>query len=366
MTHTTQTIKPRVLCNAVDFGFGPAGKLSAILAELPEVEPVLLRSQSFGDIVPTFARSKGEDATSLIECTTDVDAALVVLDPALASELARLGINVVYVDSLPHMWTEQDFICEDVFAYCAQRVEGIHELPRLAEVANLQWVDAISVVNGPRDPVPGSALVNVGGVSSPYGSSETSAYTELVLPPVVAALRENGYEVHVTGRVPKTLSRRLDVPDTTVVSHREFLDLLRKAAVLVTSPGMTAMLEAGSIGIPTTLLPPQNLSQVLNVEQVTRFGRGSVMSWPPNTIDRNQLELFRQLGEGPSVEYIHSAIESLRGNASAETHLRKSASTAAASADTWLADYTSALGTSGATQIAAHVRRAIYAPSQRS
>jgi hypothetical protein len=51
------------------------------------------------------------------------------------------------------------------------------------------------------------------------------------------------------------------------------------ADLLITSPGSTTILHAMAINLPTLLLPPQNLSQILNARLCSKPG-ADTMQWP--------------------------------------------------------------------------------------
>jgi hypothetical protein len=50
------------------------------------------------------------------------------------------------------------------------------------------------------------------------------------------------------------------------LSHQEALNALSNAALVLTSPGVTATLECFQAGVATSFLPPQNYSQWLALE----------------------------------------------------------------------------------------------------
>jgi hypothetical protein len=56
------------------------------------------------------------------------------------------------------------------------------------------------------------------------------------------------------------------------LSHREALNALTNAALVLTSPGVTATLECFQAGVATSFLPPQNYSQWLALEALRSGG----------------------------------------------------------------------------------------------
>ena len=347
----------RLLCSSVDFGFGAAGKLSAILQHLPDADLMFMQSRLGSSIgLRTDDRRVSEDAD-----LGDVDAALVILDPELATRLTRRGIPVIYVDSLAHLWGTEDHICTDVAAYCAQQVAGMNVkgLLSLAEVRNLIEVEAIVPQQDPADRGDGFALVNVGGVHSPF-SAETPSYCGLVLPSLVRMLQDQGYQVRVIGNVDTQTAASFPAGvEAGPVRHSEVGRLLAESSLLFTSPGLTTLLEAGAAGIPTVMLPPQNVSQVLNADKVTRgtqphFAR---TDWPPEHLDTSKVRALAKRSEMRALRYMYDRLESLAGRGDiAQIVAEDCLGRLPASAD-WLTDYANSVGTGGAAQVAQIVRQ---------
>lgn len=105
----------------VDFGWGSSGKLSAVLAALQSRGGERSRFVGLASGLgrPVLAGSPVERWFDLPEAEPErelarivreqqVAAALVVLDGGLARALGDCGVPVVFVDSLPFLWTEGD------------------------------------------------------------------------------------------------------------------------------------------------------------------------------------------------------------------------------------------------------------------
>ncbi|MGH8895684.1 MAG: hydroxymethylcytosylglucuronate/cytosylglucuronate synthase [Egibacteraceae bacterium] len=298
--------RPTVLLSGVEFGWGSAGKLSAICSELLDADPTI-RLVGLGSLLgrPVLRHMPVErwyDAAGPAAATVDrvfdeesVDAALIVLDPELAASLAARSCPTVYVDSLPFLWGVEDAVPGDVAVYCAQRYVGLGAEPpaSLRSVRNLRWVGGIVESTGTPVPRTGPVVVNVGGLHSPFVGSADAGYLTLVLPTALAALSAvAATEVVVCGNLPPDAEGLLSgLPSSPVqmrpgLPHREFLDLLQKAPVCLTSPGLTTLLELSAAGTPTVVLPPQNISQVLNAEQFASLVDPALrVRWPAGLVD---------------------------------------------------------------------------------
>jgi hydroxymethylcytosylglucuronate/cytosylglucuronate synthase len=221
------------------------------------------------------------------------------------------------VDSLPFLWTAADDVPFEVAAYCAQRSPTLPQacLEPLSRVERLSWVGAIV------SPVPDRvrhewlALLNLGGLHSPSNPGGNPSYLRLVLPPVLRALDAAGFEaVQVCGNVRDADIRAL-VPATALdisvhrLPHEAFLDRLASAGLLVTSPGLTTLLEASAAGTATICMPPQNLSQVFNGDRfAAAVGSDLRVAWPEQVLCRQALEEVRRDGEEAALSMIDHAL----------------------------------------------------------
>jgi len=314
--------------SGVDFGWGSAGKISAIMDVIGEPVNVVLLGTKLGRQViaklpiaidfPDW--SLDEIALADLLAAHHIDAALIVLDPQLATAVQEAGIPVVYVDSLPFMWSSADLIPTTVYRYCAQLLPGQYRerTPALEPIHNLAWVQPI--IKKGRENVTvrhkeGIAVVNFGGLHSPVNLSGNPTYLGLVFPPLLNALRRAGYrELHVVGNITRDDLRGRALPkDLASVgpcTHEAFLDLVATAQVLVTSPGLTTVLEATQIGTRIVCLPAQNLSQLLNGDYFARtFGPDGCVQWPNGVLDRAAVERARAKGgEEAALAVINSAL----------------------------------------------------------
>lgn len=318
--------EPALVVAAVDFGWGSAGKLDAILAALSQARPprLIVLGSGLGrpvlcDLVPEAWYDEwpaDESGLRALLGRHDVAAGLVVLDPEAATRIEAARTPCVYVDSLPYLWTDADPLPTTVSAYCAQTSLGGGPTPRtLRRVENLIWVGPITkpVVPAPRDDA--VAVVNLGGLHSPGHPCGNPAYLRLVLPAAVHALRAAGArDIHVCGNVGAAEVIAL-VGDDAITSvgprgHDDFLALTSRAGVLVTSPGLTTLLESLRARTPLACLPPQNVSQILNAEQFAAAAGPQVcVGWPPGVLDLDEVETARGDGELAALKVMSDAFD---------------------------------------------------------
>ncbi|MGW1293037.1 hydroxymethylcytosylglucuronate/cytosylglucuronate synthase [Streptomyces sp. NPDC002533] len=294
------------LCG-VEFGWGSAGKLGAIVhalrAELGDgVRFVGLGSRLGREIVRGHGVEEWHDvdlgdarALRALVDERSLDAAVCVLDRAAAVALEDAGCPVVFVDSLPFLWTKDDLdsLPLRASAYCAQLVPGLPgpAWPVLARVENLRWVESV-VVPGPvrtgremRRAGDRRAVVSLGGLLSPL-LDDPSAYLSMTVPAALDALAAWGTrQVTLCGNVPEGVFDGVTVPAgldvrSGALGHQGFLTEIAEADVLLTSPGLTTLLETSTRGVPVVCLPPQNISQILNASFYAQATEAPVAEWP--------------------------------------------------------------------------------------
>ncbi|MFI9204071.1 hydroxymethylcytosylglucuronate/cytosylglucuronate synthase [Streptomyces sp. NPDC053048] len=398
---------PTVAVAGADFGWGSSGKLSAVVTALRARS---VRPPRFVGLASSLGRPvlaehgidrwydvPADDPAAVAEVVRaeGVTAGLVVLEGPAAMALEAAGVPTVFVDSLPFLWTEGDLpgLPLDVSVYCAQRCVELPPECRdvLASVANLHWVGAV-VANGrmPDSRMPGDrlsgdrlsgggpsatgrapdglvrrALLNLGGLRSPH-LPDWTRYPRLVVPAALAALEAFGVEeVHVAGNVPDGIVSGLrpgSGPGSALrvtagpLGHGAFLDRLADCDVLVTSPGLTTLLEAGALAAPVVCLPPQNLSQIFNGRfHSSAVGADVRVRWP-DEVFREESVLENRASEDTALRMIYGGIagaDTARVRPALSRALLAALGRARDGAD-WKG-LTDAVGTDGADRVARHV-----------
>lgn len=107
--------KPKILAVASAFGLGPVGKLSTIINATNGKFSWYATGPAFDlkifDVIPFVEIHFSENEQEIKEfvCRNNIKYALVVLKNKVARYLKSIGLKVLYVDSLPFMWTQTDF-----------------------------------------------------------------------------------------------------------------------------------------------------------------------------------------------------------------------------------------------------------------
>jgi hydroxymethylcytosylglucuronate/cytosylglucuronate synthase len=314
----------------VDFGWGSAGTLIAILKALKarggdDVE-VLGVGTSLGQrIFPSGLVSSWIDADAKqpgalegMLRDLDPDGGLVVLDPEAADEFEAAGCPVVYVDSLPYLWTEHDRMPTRVTRYCAQR--SVPVPPRAQQVLDrfrpLVWVEPI-VAPGVAERFMTevdreTAVINVGGIHSPLAdASGAASYLAVVLPPAAEALVGMGVRrLLLAGNVaPQDVPRVALAVECIAAPQSEFFAAVDRAGYVLTSPGLNTLLELASRRRSAVVLPPQNLSQFYHHWHVASvLGPEFAVGWPDKVVTAPDIRTWHDAGEEFAVEQIYEVI----------------------------------------------------------
>lgn len=320
--------KTKILAVASAFGLGPVGKLCSIVAASnkkydwyatgPAFDLQVFRATPFKDVL--FSEDEGEIRKFVIE--NNIKFAVVVLKNKVARFLKSIGVKVLYVDSLPFMWTQADFnagkVPVNMDFYCAQKSLPLDEqhLKMFDKVQNLKWVGPIiSKQKLDRIKENNAVVINLGGLHSTVGNGMN--YVEVVARPLIEKLqnRYKNSKIYVTcgqksqAAVKKCLNNSKIVVCT--LAQNRFLNLVKKSALFFTSPGLTTILEVATLGAKINLLPPQNLSQFYNAQCVPKYYKEyKILSWDDEILNLNYLSSLDGL-ESEIVTKIYDRISTL-------------------------------------------------------
>jgi hypothetical protein len=117
-----------------------------------------------------------------------------------------------------------------------------------------------------------------------------------------------------------------------------------------------------AISLPTLLLPPQNLSQILNARLYSKPG-ADIMQWPANVLNGAKVEQLRSRGLNAALPYIYQSIANAAASQEAANEIATVIRTAINNApvDGVLTDCLPTLGVGGASQVAQLITQAISA-----
>jgi len=273
----------RVLCDAVPFCFGPISKMISVSKHLNDL------GANLDLLAHGTSKELGEKAEiyNIVECNSEkltdlkkyecffenADVFVTVMNPVAAKFALEKNVPVVYIDSLFWMWDSVPKEFAGIDRYFVQNFfnskSALNSYPFMKNVEFVGPIidDSLQIEKKKEDFV----LVNFGGMESALIQiGKNSNYPFVVGGLILDELERTGQKAFVCGN-DKVLKKILKgrKPSNIIIggrSHEEFLELLRRTKLLITTPGLTTTFEAFHYGAPVVFLPPENYSQFLNLK----------------------------------------------------------------------------------------------------
>ena len=324
-------MKRNIIIGTNNFGLGPVGKVSSIVTGLSDEYNFFACGNEFdlnifnnGIFKDTLFSKDKEKISNFVE-KYNIDYAIVVLDVELATILMNLNVKVIFVDSLPFMWTQADIdeglLPLDATVYCAQKCCNLTEASKkvLAQVKNLKWINPIqSKFEKKYRPYKEEYIhINVGGLHSPIGNGES--YIKTVIIPLLKIFKSE--KIIITCGTTAKISILNELKNEGIDSRnikvetlqqKDFISSINNAKLFLTSPGLTTIYETESLHKPTIILPPQNLSQFYNIEYAKRIlDEYKTINWDTQKLNLDYLQSILPKGETYVVDKIYEFITEL-------------------------------------------------------
>ena len=321
--------KENVLAVTSCFGLGPVGKLNAIVDFAKDKYNWYAAGEQFDigifskNIFKETCFTMNKEELKNFVSKYNIKYAIVVLKNKMARILKEIGVRVVYVDSLPFMWSEQDAlegkVPYNVDCYCAQKTLELNELSNriFSKVKNLVWVNPIVNV-GIRDLKGIEAeqkyvLINIGGLHSP--TTDGLDYIDVVVKPLIEIMNDKKIYITTSSKSKKILIDYLKQYSNVFVETFEqdkFFAYVKKSDIFFTSPGLTTILESSLIKKEAIFLPPQNISQFYNIEYGKKvFSKYKEITWNCNELTLLSLKNKITETEKEVIEEINKRIKKL-------------------------------------------------------
>lgn len=259
------------------FGFGPTGKAVAILEQLSNLySGEVIYAASGMCLEPlntelkkkiTIQRVNERDEKDLSKVFGRYKNPLVVvcLNRVAVHTAKDMALDVFFVDSLTWLWKEipkeylraNRYYSYDIFG-ASKKVAGIKNAklipPALGKLpkANRTKEDLI--------------LLHIGGFTNPLVLGFSKEYLLMLAQALNNSVKKNQHTKIIVAGGSEALDFMKHHLDAKVkaqaLPRNKFLNYLNQAKSFVTTPGMTAVLEALSLKTPIAFLPPTNLSQL--------------------------------------------------------------------------------------------------------
>lgn len=299
MQSVANTKRKRIAVCAQSFGFGPVSKASAIAQALHENYQELDILFIANSVSKEFIKREGlwkdsRDFTvsdNMVNMVNElkhynfrnIDAALVVLDPELAS-FFQPWVFTYFVDSLGFMWDENFF---DTYPrlrhtrmYFVQDIFNAHTKLAAKGVKNLYSVGAILNKRAGSSELEHSLVFHLGGLLNIFDPAPVHNYVRSIVP--IAEKLSSGptslllASRHAYDSFEELRTTKLCVRD---LSHDQTLGAFTNSSAVFTSPGLTTLLELMHLRVPTVPLPPQNMSQALIINNLVTYWEAAPDIW---------------------------------------------------------------------------------------
>jgi hypothetical protein len=277
--------KPRILFQSAPFCYGPvATTLNVIKALIREDYHILAITEGpTGDLirrsglpVETVSLATAQPLSRpLQDLLETVDLVVSNTDLGFAAACRERGQRVAVIDTLFWMWDQIPPSLLDIDLYIVQCFTGIEpQLKRLGKPRNYFCVGPL--VDSQEPPLTPAQRknrihVSLGGCDCAMVSPAEDPYPPFILEVLAEACaealpRECDVVISCGERIASQLNPQYPRFLVRTLSNREYLETLRSARGILLSPGLTGTMEAFAAQTPVFFLPPQNYSQVLQLE----------------------------------------------------------------------------------------------------
>ncbi len=281
----------RLLCDTNPMCYGSSSALLAILSHL-KVNCTILVNELTNEIIGTdpcnysriFVKLKDPSDIEKKVNFRDFDAVLVISNRSNLDLYLDHKLPLFFVDILYWYKTKKNNWVRDKAIKCF-----IEDFPGVDERLNKEHIGKTKplkigplirteINNSIKKKSSSSILVNIGGAKSRWVSpGVNSNYLRLVIE-ILLSIRNDlsGSKILVAGgkNAISTVEKE-SLPHNFSLStfpQIEFLKILRDCHIFISSPGLNAIFEGLNYNKPIILLPPQNASQVLQLDIFEKYG----------------------------------------------------------------------------------------------
>jgi len=276
------TRPPHIVCDPNPFCYGAISALRALARHLPEARLTVLATgpvheqcdrATFAQVLPCDVKAP-ESVRQHAQVLVDADLYLAVSNNTNIPLALELGLPLVFIDILFWMKRRVTPAMRQASSYIIENFPGVPEaLHRYGR--DMAWPVVVGPLIAPaslrkRSSPSAHLLVNYGGAHSPdIIPGRNTCYPSLMSRLMKDLLPEAGWpeEAVTIAAGAKAVERiredgaagRLRVE---TLPQERYLDLLASSSQFLTAPGLNAPFESFQLGVPTSFLPPQNLTQV--------------------------------------------------------------------------------------------------------
>ncbi|MBI4185661.1 hypothetical protein HY524_01255 [Candidatus Berkelbacteria bacterium] len=315
-------MKPTIVVVANPFGYGPAGKAIAVAEEFHRrgnTHVLIVGSSFIKEIIPSvleFREIDERNEKEIVNFLTTVENPVIFSSQNRFAIRAAKQINIpnAFLDGLSWFWHKipHDHLLADEIFW--MNYPDMLEKAQIVSRA-ITLVPAVVSVPQPLNNRKGT-LIHLGGCRNPLVELFPKQYLDLLL----RALKESTIDVTITGGadVIDFIRRSGFRGRAESLQHTDFVNALNKSKHFLTTAGQTATLEAFALGVPTSFLPPMNLSQLALTDLLSPSGAASQqLQWSNYDSDYGSI---RTLTEKEALPAFASYAEALATDPEKLTH----------------------------------------------
>jgi hypothetical protein len=266
-----------------NFGFGPVSKTNYIMKALREKSPQSIIDFFGSGVARDFVLNnspinnvytwESEDGiAALDEVIKNYDFVVDVMEMDILPNWKKEYPPLILVDSLNWMWDEIPKGIENASKYFIQDFLLDHK--NIDEsVVDTHIVNPITVIDHSVYKEEDWMLVNYSGMCNPFTSPDFfSLYTRTLTKIIIENFSNKFEKIVFTTNLQLIDELQTEFSQYSNIyfeylSHDEFIKLMKKSRIVLTTPGITATLEGKMLGKRMGYLLPSNYSQVLLSEK---------------------------------------------------------------------------------------------------
>jgi hypothetical protein len=353
------TEKQFILFDAEPFCFGPISTLLNIVKEmrntpsLADLDFVLLgtlTSKQLAETANLFERIVDCDTTQIGDLQQCSDyfksASLFISNTNVRSVYFAKAIGVcpvVYIDTLFWMWDRLHITSKDADLYIIQDFLGVNaNLDRWKSLMPAHKVIGPLINGSIKDIVKASSdlgsrrriMINFGGIESVHFKTNpfVDKFMAMLFANNTGVLGKYSFEFVIAGggstisRMNEQYSQHPQIDRIGTLSQDEFVDELARADKVIMLPGLTSFYEAVFLEKDAFFLPPQNYSQLLQLQLYKKHVADGFQGYLwPSVPGENEYDsiLDRPLPEMDGVKVVQEKVQAFLCNETWQRELKR-------------------------------------------
>ncbi|OXS64586.1 hypothetical protein B0G93_101496 [Bacillus sp. V-88] len=274
-----------------NFGFGPVSKTNYIIKAMREKSPQSIMdffgsgvSRDFilnnSPVDHVYEWESQDGIATLAEAIKEYDYVVNVMEMDVLPHWKKEFPRMILVDSLNWMWDELPKGIENVSEYYIQDFlldqKNINK-----EVVDTYIINPITIMNPTECKEEDWMLVNYSGMCNPFTSPDFfSRYSKSLTKIILEEYHDKFERIVFTTNTYLAAELQVEFSEYSNIyfeclPHDEFIELMSKSRLVLTTPGITATLEGRMLGKRMGYLLPSNYSQVLLSEKYSAINPDS-------------------------------------------------------------------------------------------